>query len=1398
MAGLNDVARLRLEILGEEADKTIVSLKSGLKDVNSELRLLELNGQKGSAEWQEWRKLQRDVNAEIKDQTRNLDLANASLNEMKALKTYLNKQLGDLKVGSDEWIAKLKEIADVEVAMDATSTKMDEIKGKGEKQIGTWDTVKGAFAGAFAAVTLENAIEEVIDFGVKSVKAAAEASDAMSDIEKATNMSTQEVQALSDALDNIDTRTTKEALNEIAVVGGQLGVANKELLGFVESVDRAVVALGDEFTGGAEEVGRELGSLQKLFKETKDLKAGEAINDIGSALNALGAAGSATAPVVADFTQRMGQLGDLSPQITETMGLGAAFQELGLTAEIAAGGTANILLGAAKGTEAFAKEMGKSTDEVKKLINTNPNEFLLQLAQHFKGLSNTELAKRLDDIGIKSQEATKVMSLLSTQTDMVRQKQELASKAMSEGTSLTEEFNKKNQNAAAELAKVQKVVTQFSVELGTALLPIVLAVVKGLMGLGAALVALPKFIIENKELFIGFGVALVSLNAANIAAAASALAHAAAEEGRSIATKASAAAQWLLNAAMSANPIGLVVAALAALVGGLVWAYNNFVEVRAVVNAFGTSLMSLIKMVADVAKAIFDLDFSGAWEKLKSGFANVAKDSMKSYNDTMKEGQKDAEKGNQQHLNDLKKQQDKANEDKKKAGQKLTAEEIAAALKKKEEEEKIAEELTKKQIAEAKKAKEERIKANAELTAKIEDMQIAAIKNETDRQVAAENARYRREVANIEKSKANNALKQQYFETAEKNHQAKLDKIKEDADEKERKRQDEYQKFLEELDTDERTRETRSLQAKYNAKFEQLKKLTTDQTKFAEGLKVIDLWYDAELKKIQDTAKEREKKNNEEIEKLLSESKKRTIEDALKQENLGNTARLTLQRELLRIEYEEEIANLRKTATDKLSNINLTAAQIKQIKEWEIAEKKRLDEQYSADSKAIDKDLEQSKLGVFGNLKAAWKSLMDANTEEAKANAQAASAAIADFASNASNAIKAMLEGNYQAFSMSMVNMFAGTDEKMKKSAAEFNAVAGAVMQIFDSMVEAVGNYYKTQSLEAEVAFKKEEKRINDNKKNQLAAWKEKYDQGLISKAEYESGVSAIEASANEELRKKKLELWYQQKKASIKMARLEAGAAFVKTMGTMGILGLPSAYMAQRYADAKIELMEAEEPPAELMGSAAPSSPPQVNQEPVNNSGGDGGPQFEKGTIIKNAGVPDGSSHADGGIGLWDKRTGEYLGEMEGKEPIMILSKLTYANNKDVIDQLMHSSLHKNGARIFKSGGMFGEGGSYINYLQPFSLRGHYANGNGDPNYNFGSGMDESRAVTARSFQLFEEMKLNAENTTLAIMELKELIASTTNPILNSIKEKPTGVSLHEIQGAVAAAYDAEEKSNL
>jgi len=71
------------------------------------------------------------------------------------------------------------------------------------------------------------------------------------------------------------------------------------------------------------------------------------------------------------------------------------------------------------------------------------------------------------------------------------------------------------------------------------------------------------------------GVAMDLFRAKQTAAAAATLAGTAVTNGASIATKAAAAGQWLLNVAMDANPIGIIIVAIAALVAGLIWFFTQ-------------------------------------------------------------------------------------------------------------------------------------------------------------------------------------------------------------------------------------------------------------------------------------------------------------------------------------------------------------------------------------------------------------------------------------------------------------------------------------------------------------------------------------------------------------------------------------------------------------------------------------------------------------------------------------------------------------------------------------------------------------------------------------------------------------------------------------------------------
>jgi TP901 family phage tail tape measure protein len=78
-----------------------------------------------------------------------------------------------------------------------------------------------------------------------------------------------------------------------------------------------------------------------------------------------------------------------------------------------------------------------------------------------------------------------------------------------------------------------------------------------------------------------------------------------------IATGVMTAAQWALNVALTANPIGLVIAAIAAFVAGLVYAYNNSETFRNIVQQVWEVVKGAILGAWDVIKIAWDALVAG-------------------------------------------------------------------------------------------------------------------------------------------------------------------------------------------------------------------------------------------------------------------------------------------------------------------------------------------------------------------------------------------------------------------------------------------------------------------------------------------------------------------------------------------------------------------------------------------------------------------------------------------------------------------------------------------------------------------------------------------------------------------------------------------------------------------
>lgn len=91
--------------------------------------------------------------------------------------------------------------------------------------------------------------------------------------------------------------------------------------------------------------------------------------------------------------------------------------------------------------------------------------------------------------------------------------------------------------------------------------------------------------------------AATSFSLAKIKETAATVMASVAQKAAAAATVVMTGAQWLLNAALTANPIGLVVVAIGALVAGLVYAYTHSETFRNIVNALFLSFMEGAKIV---------------------------------------------------------------------------------------------------------------------------------------------------------------------------------------------------------------------------------------------------------------------------------------------------------------------------------------------------------------------------------------------------------------------------------------------------------------------------------------------------------------------------------------------------------------------------------------------------------------------------------------------------------------------------------------------------------------------------------------------------------------------------------------------------------------------------------
>lgn len=374
-----------------------------------------------------------------------------TLGNVRKTMNNLNKDINAATKGSEEYVRKSAELKKVTAYYKEMREEITGLPTRLDKMTISTDKLLTVISGFTAFNSVLSKFRQLIDLS-------AELADKQADVRKTTGMTKDEVRALTHELDKLETRTSRTDLLSIAEEGGRIGIAKEDIAEFTEAMDKANVALGDVF-GSAEEVASTLGKLRFLYKETAEMGVAEAYNKIGSSLNELGANGVASEQNIAAFATRVGALPNaFKPSIADAMALGAAFEESGVNAEVAGRSYGILVQTAANNTAAFAKQMKMTKTEVEELINRDPVEFFLKFTNSFKGMdrNGVQMAKTLKDLGISADGVNKIIGAAANNNDRFRESIALSSQAMEEGTSLTDEYNVKNENLAATLEKINK------------------------------------------------------------------------------------------------------------------------------------------------------------------------------------------------------------------------------------------------------------------------------------------------------------------------------------------------------------------------------------------------------------------------------------------------------------------------------------------------------------------------------------------------------------------------------------------------------------------------------------------------------------------------------------------------------------------------------------------------------------------------------------------------------------------------------------------------------------------------------------------------------------------------------------------------------------------------------
>lgn len=396
------------------------------------------------------------------------------------------------------------------------------------------------------------------------------------------------------------TASSSTEIAAVAEAAGQLGVKTENILAFTETM----VRLGDSTNLSADEAATAIAQLYNVMGA--DINT---VDQFGAALVELGNNAATTESDILNMASRIASSGHqvgLTEQ--EVLALATTLSSVGLEAE--GGGSAisavitQIDKDVALNTDTlstWAEMSGMSVNSFKNLWETDAMSAIQKVVSGMgdAAAGGQNLNVILDELGVTSLRQTDTMKRLSSASELMSSMVDLSNNAWEENAALTNESAKRYETTAAKITQMKNTITELCVKLGDILLPIIQSVInaishftnwltnlnpavqKVIVAVLAIVSALGPFMIILAKLITSFGTIMTIVPKIVTV----------------IKTVKTAFAAF--NATLLANPIVLIVAAIAALVAGFVLLWNKC-------EGFRNFWINLWENVKNVCKKVID------------------------------------------------------------------------------------------------------------------------------------------------------------------------------------------------------------------------------------------------------------------------------------------------------------------------------------------------------------------------------------------------------------------------------------------------------------------------------------------------------------------------------------------------------------------------------------------------------------------------------------------------------------------------------------------------------------------------------------------------------------------------------------------------------------------------